>query len=96
MEGSGKNELKNTDGIPHSLTLEQRQRLTVTAVSEVLRLDSETAVLRTEDSLLLVSGYGLELKQLSPDSGKVEIRGKIAQLSYEQAPSGGFFRRLFG
>ena len=79
------------------LSLDGRQALRVTGVKEVLRFDPDTVVLRTADQLLVVRGGGLVLRRLSPDEGRVEVRGRVDSLSYEQdAARGGLLRRLFG
>lgn len=81
----------------HSLRLEQRNRLTVTGVQEVLRFEAQTVVLRLEAGLLLVFGEGLALKQLAPEEGRLEVRGTLVNaLRYEQAPSKGLLRRILG
>lgn len=83
--------------LPQKLTLEQRERLTVTGVSEILRFDETTVVMRLEREVLTVRGQTLSLRQLAPDSGRVEVRGIVDQVSFEQATGkGGFFSRLFG
>lgn len=80
----------------HSLRLEQRRRITVTAVREVLRFDPQTIVLRLEAGLLLIHGEGLSLKQLAPEEGRLEVCGTVETLNYEQAPGKGLLRRLLG
>lgn len=80
----------------HSLRLEQRERLTVTAVREVLRFDPQTVVLRLEAGLLLIHGERLSLKQLAPEDGRLEVCGTVEAVNYEQAPSKGLLRRLMG
>ena len=80
------------------LSLEGRRVLRVTGIREVLRFDESAVVLRTADRLLLVRGEGLALRQMAPDEGRVEIRGRVEGLSFEQGggSSGGLLRRLFG
>ncbi len=80
----------------HSLRLEQRNRLTVTAVKEVLRFEPQAVVLRFEAGLLLIQGETLSLKQLAPEDGRLEVRGEVRAMSYEQAPSKGLLRRILG
>ena len=79
------------------LVLEQGKRLTVTGVTEVLRFDETTVLLRLTDRLLTVRGRGLELKQLLPEKGSVEILGRVDAVYYGDAPErGGLLRRMFG
>ena len=79
-----------------SLTLERRVRLTVTEVSEVLRVEETGVALRVGQCVLMVRGAGLKLRELRPEGGRVEVLGSIDAIGYEAAPSGGLLRRLFG
>jgi sporulation protein YabP len=80
----------------HGLRLENRKKLTMTGVTEVLRLDEEAVVMKTGLGLLLVQGQGLQLKNLSPDGGQVELRGQICALSYQEPKAtSGRLRRFF-
>ena len=85
------------DQMPHKLTLDQRQKLTMCGVTEVVSFDEECVVLKTALGTLLVQGRELQLKQLSLDGGQVAVEGRIASLQYEEprAP-GGWRSRLFG
>jgi sporulation protein YabP len=80
----------------HGLRLEDRKKLTMTGVTEVLRLDEEAVVLKTGLGVLLVQGKGLQLKNLSPEGGQVELRGTVCALSYQEPKAAtGRLRRLF-
>ena len=83
--------------LPHSLTLQQRGKLTMTGVAEVVSFDELAVVLRTGLGNLVVQGRDLRLKALSPDGGNVAIEGNVSALIYEEprAP-GGWLRRLLG
>lgn len=81
----------------HQVILDQQRQLTVTGVSEILRFDETGVAVKLSNRVLLVRGEGLTLRQLTPQDGKVEVRGTINLLSYETAgPAGGLLRRLFG
>ena len=79
--------------MPHSLTLSERSRLTVSGVEEVVSFDDASAVLRTELGELLIQGQELRLKTLYPEGGTLEVQGTISALSYEQTREG-FWRRV--
>ena len=70
--------------LPHSLTLNERTRLTVTGVTEVLNFDDTAVVLRTGPGLLLAQGIDLRLNTLDPAGGHVVITGTVSALSYEE------------
>ena len=81
---------------PHKLTLDDRERLTLTGVTEVESFDEQLVVLHTEQGTLVVRGEGLHLQLLSPDGGVVHVQGRVNSLQYEDMPTkGGFFARLF-
>lgn len=83
--------------LPRRLTLEERERLTVTGVGEVVHFDETAVAMRQGEDLLVVRGEGLALRKLEPGEGKVEVRGRLVSLAYEQAQGkGGFLRRLIG
>lgn len=87
----------NEQTLPHKLTLNEREKLTMTGVHEVVSFDDGTVVLRTSLGTLTVQGQDLKLKNLSQDGGQLAINGKIFALSYEEPKvPGGFWRRLFG
>ena len=44
-----------------------------------------------------VRGEGLHIERIDLDSGQLEVRGKVQELSYdESAPKGTLWSRLFG
>lgn len=83
--------------IPHKLTLNERQKLTVTGVTEVVSFEDTAVVLRTELGTLVVQGRDLQLKELSVEGGQVEVAGTVSALQYEEPrPAGGWLRRMLG
>lgn len=86
-----------TQQLPHALTLDERKKLTVTGVTEVVSFDENTVVLRTALGTLIVQGQGMQLKQLTPEGGNVAVEGQIASLIYEQTREArNLLSRLFG
>lgn len=83
--------------LPHKLTLDERRKLTMSGVTEVVSFDEDCVVLKTCLGTLLVQGKQLQLKQLTLDGGQVAVEGHIGALSYEEPrQSGGWRSRLFG
>ena len=58
------------------LTLEDRNRLTMNAVTEVVSFEESTVVLQTELGTLVVQGRELKLKTLSLEGGQVAVDGE--------------------
>lgn len=83
--------------MPHKVTLQERQQLSLTGVSEIVSFDEASVVLHTQKGTLTVHGKELQLKTLSPQGGQVEVAGTVTALVYEEPrPAGGWLRRLFG
>ena len=81
----------------HTLTLDGREKLTMSGVMEVMRFDDSAVVLRTELGILTVLGQGLRLNTLSTDGGQMAVTGAVSALSYEEPKApGGWLRRLLG
>lgn len=86
-----------TTPVPHRLTLDDRQRLTLTGVEDVERFDEEEIVLNTSAGALIIKGSQLHMEKLSLDGGEVHVAGQVDGITYEEKrASGGFFSRLLG
>ena len=82
--------------LPHKLCLDERSRLTMSGVSEVVSFEENLVVLRTGLGTLMVHGSQLQLKNLSLDGGQVAVDGQISALIYEEPRQSGWLGRLFG
>lgn len=81
--------------LPHKLSLEERSRLTMTGVTEVVSFQETSVVLHTSLGTLIIQGNDLKLKTLSLEGGQVAVDGQISAIIYEEPRSGGW-RQLFG
>lgn len=82
--------------LPHKLTLNEREKLTMTGVTEVMSFDDNTVVLNTSLGTLIIQGEELKLKTLSLEMGQVAVDGSVSALIYEQPRDrGGLWHRLF-
>ena len=82
--------------LPHKLTLQQREALSMTGVTEVVSFDDTAIVLKTNLGDLIVQGDGLVLNGLSLEGGQVSVSGHISSLVYEEPRPVSRLRRLFG
>lgn len=82
---------------PHNLSLEERKKLTVSGVTDIVSFDEQTIVAETELGELTIKGEGLHIVRMSVDTGELTVEGEISTLMYSeiQQQSGGFFSRLF-
>lgn len=66
----------------HTLMMEERERLSVGGVLEVVSFDEEGVMMETGSGLLLVKGSGLHIGRLDLESGDVAVDGIIDSISY--------------
>ena len=87
---------EKTAAAPHRLVLDERGRLSVSGVEEVVSFHEEEVAVRTVKGLLLIRGEGLRVEKLEKTAGELSVTGLVTELSYEEAgPGAGFFARLF-
>ena len=84
--------------LPHKLTLDERKKLTLTGVTEIISFEDTLVALHTNLGTLMIHGQDLQLKSLSLDGGQVSVEGNISAFIYEEPRNSGgsFLRRLFG
>jgi sporulation protein YabP len=81
---------------PHSLSLDERQKLSVSGVEEVVSFDEAQVAVQTVKGLLTIRGSGLKVETLEKETGALTITGLVSELSYEETgPGTGFWSRLF-
>ncbi len=73
--------------IIQNLVLENREKLTITGVLDVLSFDDEIVVVETDLGLLNVKGDNLRINKLSIDTSEVIVEGTINNLSYLEKTS---------
>lgn len=71
----------NTNMI-QNLVLENRGKLSISGVNDVLSFDDQIVMVDTELGLLTVKGENLRITKLSLDTTEVIIEGEISCLSY--------------
>jgi len=76
--------MSNINNIVQNIVLENREKLNITGVLDVLSFDDQIVILETELGLLTVKGENLRINKLSLDSSEVIIDGEINQLSYSE------------
>lgn len=78
-----------------NLILENREKLSVTAVTDVESFDEKRIVLRVGDSRLTVLGSDLRLSEVSVGQGEATVEGLIDSCAYSGASGGSVWGRLF-
>ncbi|ADD03353.1 sporulation protein YabP [Thermoanaerobacter mathranii subsp. mathranii str. A3] len=87
-------------GKPHNITIENRERISISGVTNVVSFDEETVILETDLGVLTIRGQGLHINKLNLDDGQVSIDGEVVNLNYSDksgliGKSGGFIGRMF-
>ena len=78
-----KNINMNTN-IVQNLILENRGKLSVSGVNDVLSFDDQVVIVDTELGLLTVKGENIRINKLSLDTSEVIVEGEISSLTYSQ------------
>lgn len=94
MEREMKSEVRT---LPHGLTLEDRQKMSVSGVNDVIHFDETQVILSTSQGMLTIRGSDLHVDQLSLDSGELRLTGTVEMLEYDDrtVSGGGLLGRLF-
>lgn len=89
--------MDNANEMSHSLTLENREKLNLTGVSDVDSFNEQEVIAVCSCGELSVKGEMLHIEELNLETGTVSLSGKISSLTYsEKFSSTSLLKRLFG
>lgn len=93
------NNLSNNNPV-QNLVLENREKLSISGVLDVLSFDDQIVILETELGLLTVKGENLRINKLSLDTADVIVDGEIYNLGYseknlDKKNGGGILGKIF-
>lgn len=88
------------NGVIQNLILENRNKLSISGVKDVLSFDDQVVIMETELGLLTVKGENLKINKLSIDTSEVIVEGEINTLSYsdhnkKEHSEAGLFSKIF-
>lgn len=87
------------NNVVQNLVLENRNKLSVSGVKDVLSFDDELVIMETELGLLTIKGDNLKINKLSIDTGDVVVEGEISNLGYnnhsKKNEEGGILSKIF-
>ena len=87
------------NNIVQNIILENRNKLSVSGVKDVISFDDELVIIETELGLLTVKGNNLKINKLSIDTGDVSVEGEISNLGYsdptKKSQEQGLFSKIF-
>lgn len=88
-----------TTGVIQNVILENRGKLSISGVLDVLSFDDQVVILETELGLLTTKGENIRINKLSIDTSEVIIEGDISSLVYSDKESekakGNFMSKIF-
>ena len=76
-----------SSSVIQNLVLENREKLSISGVLDVLSFDDQVVILETELGLLNVKGDNLRINKLSIDTSEVVIEGDIYSMIYSEKDS---------
>ena len=95
IEDRKSNAINNSTNVIQNIILENREKLSISGVLDVLSFDDQIVILETELGLLTVKGENLRINKLSLDTSEVVVDGEIYNLGYSEKEnsqkSGSFF-----
>ena len=87
------------NNIIQNLVLENRNKLSISGVKDVLSFDDQVVIMETELGLLTIKGENLKINKLSIDTQEVIVEGEINNLGYsdhsKKEQDGGLFSKIF-
>lgn len=87
-----------TVNVMQNVILENRKKLTLTGIKDVLSFDDEIIVLESELGLLNIKGRDLKVNKISVETGDVIIEGTIRMFEYSDkdiVPKQSIVSRIF-
>ncbi len=90
--------IKDKNQAVQNLILENREKLSISGVIDVLSFDDQIVILETELGMLSIKGEDLRINKLSIDTQDVIIEGNIVSLTYsdkEERKSGNLLGKIF-
>lgn len=69
-------------GVIQNLILENREKLSISGVLDVLSFDDQVVIVETELGLLTIKGENLRINKLSIDTSEVVVEGEMSSFTY--------------
>lgn len=78
-------ETKKTTNVIQNIILENREKLNISGVLDVLSFDDQIIIVETELGLLTIKGENLKINKLNLDTAEVVLDGLVSSLTYSNA-----------
>ena len=91
---------KKITNVIQNIILENREKLNISGVLDVLSFDDQIIIVETELGLLTIKGENLKINKLNLDTSEVTLDGFISSLTYSNADTikknaSGFISKIF-
>lgn len=73
-----------TNNVIQNIVLENREKLSISGVLDVLSFDDQIIIVETELGLLTIKGEDLRINKLSIDTSETIVNGNIMQIAYSE------------
>ncbi|MBQ4283097.1 MAG: sporulation protein YabP [Lachnospira sp.] len=85
---------------PHSVHMENRSKMVMTGITDVVSFDPCKVVLESDYGAITIKGSDLHVNRLSVDKGELDVDGTVTAFEYSQmnnyaTKSESLFNRLF-
>ena len=84
--------------IMQNVILENRKKLTLSGIKDVLSFDDEIVIVESELGLLNIKGADLRVNKISVETGDVIVEGTIRAIEYadkDLSPKQGLMSKIF-
>ena len=91
---------KKITNIIQNIILENREKLNISGVLDVLSFDDQIIIVETELGLLTIKGENLKINKLNLDTSEVTLDGFVSSLAYSNSDTikknaSGFISKIF-
>ena len=86
---------KNKNLKKHSVLIENRSKMQITGVCQVISAQPNSIVIKTNEGGLSISGSDLHVEKLVLEDSFLEIVGNVTMVKYNNNVGKSFFKRLF-
>lgn len=90
--------MQEEKGFKHNLIMENREKVTVTGVIDVISFDEDVVVSETEMGILIIKGENLHVNALNLEKGELNVDGMVFCINYEEkghSERGSLFGKIF-
>ena len=88
--------MPESNGQMHTLTLENRNKASLTGITAVDSFNEKQVVVKMPSSNLIICGENLNVSKFNTDNGTLVVEGMISEIKYsEGGKAAGVIKRLF-